>query len=63
MLKIGLGINFFLFISCEESLAYVSFAKFCLFFLHFSHIFGYRVSPCVLCYFFTGDDGEDILDV
>jgi hypothetical protein len=19
---------------------------------HFSHIFGYRVSPCVLCYFF-----------
>ena len=30
---------------------------------HFSHIFGYRVSPCVLCYFFTGDDGEDILDV
>ena len=38
MLKIGLGINFFLFISCEESLAYVSFAKFCLFFLHFSHI-------------------------
>ena len=30
---------------------------------HFSHIFGYRVSPCVLCYFFTGGDGEDILDV
>jgi hypothetical protein len=35
--------------SCYEILVYVSLANLC--------------ALCVLCYFFTGDDGEDILDV